>query len=107
MMGGAPCDGCHRAANRIVVRQVAFFAFVVVSGVASAAGGVEFMAGADISALQVLEGRGAVYRNNGVAGDAIEILRDEGANWFRLRLFVNPNPATDPFVANNLSYTIA
>ena len=33
---------------------------------------------------------GAVYRDNGQAGDAIEILRDHGVNWFRLRLFVNP-----------------
>lgn len=67
----------------------------------------EFMAGADISALEVLEDHGATYRDNGVAGNAIDILHDHGMNWFRLRLFVNPNSATDPFVVNDLNYTIA
>jgi arabinogalactan endo-1,4-beta-galactosidase len=67
----------------------------------------EFMAGADISALTVHEQRGAIYRDAGTPGGAIDILRDHGVNWFRLRLFVNPNPASDPFVANDLNYTIA
>ena len=66
-----------------------------------------FMAGADISALPVLENRGAVYRDGGQALPVIDILRDHGVNWFRLRLFVNPNPAGDAFVVNNLAYTIA
>ena len=73
----------------------------------------EFMAGADISSLPVHEASGATYRSNGVAGDAIEILRDRGTNWFRLRLFVDPqfennyNGGYDPFVAQDLDYTIA
>jgi arabinogalactan endo-1,4-beta-galactosidase len=65
----------------------------------------DFLAGADISALPVLEANGATYRSDGVAGDAIDILRDSGVNWFRLRLFVNPN-SSDPFVVNDLEYTI-
>ena len=73
----------------------------------------EFMVGADISSLTVHEANGATYRSNGVAGDAIEILRDQGTNWFRLRLFVDPqfennyNGGYDPFVAQDLDYTIA
>src|SRR5215813_569717 len=67
----------------------------------------EFMAGADISSLKVLEDHGATYTDNGVPGNAIDILRDHGVNWFRLRLFVNPNSASDPFVINDLNYTIA
>jgi arabinogalactan endo-1,4-beta-galactosidase len=67
----------------------------------------EFMAGADISSLKVLEDHGATYTDNGVPGNAIDILRDHGVNWFRLRLFVNPNSASDPFVVNDLNYTIA
>jgi arabinogalactan endo-1,4-beta-galactosidase len=67
----------------------------------------EFMAGADISSLQVLENHGATYTDNGVPGSAIDILRAHGVNWFRLRLFVDPNSASDPFVANDLNYTIA
>jgi arabinogalactan endo-1,4-beta-galactosidase len=64
------------------------------------------MAGADISALKVLEDHGAIYRDNGIPGGAIDILRDHGVNWFRLRLFVDPN-SSDPFVSNDLDYTIA
>jgi len=70
------------------------------------AGATPFMAGADISALEVLEDRGAVYRDAGQVGNAIDILRDHGVNWFRLRLFVNPT-GSDPFVVNDLDYTIA
>jgi arabinogalactan endo-1,4-beta-galactosidase len=76
--------------------------FAAVGGANSA----EFMAGADVSALQVLEDQGAVYRDHGVPGGAIDILRDHGVNWFRLRLFVDPN-SSDPFVVNDLDYTIA
>lgn len=67
----------------------------------------EFMAGADISSLKVLEDHGATYTGSGVPGDAIDILHDHGINWFRLRLFVNPNSVSDPFAANDLNYTIA
>lgn len=73
----------------------------------------EFMAGADISSLSVHEYAGATYRQHGIADDAIEILRSQGTNWFRLRLFVDPkfqnnyNGGYDPFVAQDLNYTIA
>jgi arabinogalactan endo-1,4-beta-galactosidase len=71
-----------------------------------------FMAGADISSLPIHEQNGAVYRDNGQAGDAIDLLADHGVHWFRLRLFVNPqfqnnyNGGYDPFVAQDLQYTI-
>jgi arabinogalactan endo-1,4-beta-galactosidase len=65
----------------------------------------DFLAGADISALPVHEANGATYRSDGVTGNAIDILRGSGVNWFRLRLFVNPN-SSDPFVVNDLDYTI-
>jgi arabinogalactan endo-1,4-beta-galactosidase len=92
--------------------RTAVFRHLLLSLIAAAACWVqahaaEFMAGADISALTVHEQRGAIYRDGGIPGDAIDILRDHGTNWFRLRLFVNPNPASDPFVANDLNYTIA
>ncbi|HMO87214.1 MAG TPA: glycosyl hydrolase 53 family protein, partial [Lacipirellulaceae bacterium] len=82
---------------------------VAVAWLAGAAGarGLEFMAGADISALPVLEGNNAVYRANGVAGDVVEMFSDRGVNWFRLRLFVDPSQSSDPFVKNDLDYTLA
>jgi arabinogalactan endo-1,4-beta-galactosidase len=64
----------------------------------------EFMAGVDVSALAALEDHGAVYRNAGQSGDLIEMFADHGVNWFRLRLFVDPNG--QDVVVNDLPYTI-
>ena len=63
------------------------------------------MRGADISALSVLEQKGAVYRVDGQPVDAIKALSDHGVNWFRLRLFVDPK--YEEVVVNDLPYTIA
>lgn len=49
-----------------------------------------YAVGADISWLQSQEDRGTHFSDNGVEGDAIEILRDNGFNYIRLRIFVNP-----------------
>ena len=46
--------------------------------------------GADISFLPQLEARGIKFSDNGVEKDAIEILKDHGFNYIRLRLFVDP-----------------
>lgn len=48
------------------------------------------MIGADISFLPQLESRGMKFYDNGVEGDAIEILKNHGMNYIRLRIFVNP-----------------
>ena len=62
--------------------------------------------GGDVSALARIEQWGGVFRDeNGDAGDALELLRDAGANTFRLRLFVDPNG--QDVVVNDLPYTIA
>jgi arabinogalactan endo-1,4-beta-galactosidase len=100
--------GRKRQSSRFAVmmyRTLLLSAAVIVV-CARPASAAPFMSGADISALTVLENRGAVYRDGGQVLPAIDILRDHGVNWFRLRLFVNPNMAGDPFVANNLAYTI-
>jgi arabinogalactan endo-1,4-beta-galactosidase len=47
--------------------------------------------GADVSSLNKSEALGGVYRTaSGRPGDALEILKDHGLNWIRLRVFVNP-----------------
>jgi beta-galactosidase len=48
------------------------------------------MLGADISFLPQLEDRGLKFKDKGVEKDAIEILKDHGFNYVRLRLFNNP-----------------
>jgi len=64
----------------------------------------EFLIGADISALTVLEEAGAVYRENGEPNDLIAILKNNGFNTIRLRLFVNPDKKGT--VTNDLPYTL-
>lgn len=46
--------------------------------------------GADISFLPELEARGVKFSDKGVQKDAIEILKDHGFNYVRLRIFNNP-----------------
>ena len=60
--------------------------------------------GGDISALEKIEQAGGVFRNNGQPGDAIAILKANGATGFRLRLFVNPNG--QDVQVNDLAYTV-
>lgn len=46
--------------------------------------------GADISFLPELEAKGIKFTDKGVQKDAIEILKDHGFNYIRLRIFNNP-----------------
>ncbi|GGF07565.1 glycoside hydrolase family 53 protein [Hymenobacter cavernae] len=48
------------------------------------------MLGADISFLPQLEARGITFSDKGQTKDAIEILKDHGFNYIRLRIFNNP-----------------
>ncbi|HUF10214.1 MAG TPA: glycosyl hydrolase 53 family protein [Rhodothermales bacterium] len=50
----------------------------------------EFIRGVDVSHLDRLEEHGAVFRDAGVAGDALVILQNHGVNWVRLRLWHSP-----------------
>ena len=74
--------------RRVLSLLVAIFAI----SVAEAQVSVErpYAVGADISWLQSQEARGTVFSDGGVEGDALDILRDNGFNYIRLRLFVNP-----------------
>ena len=49
------------------------------------------MLGADISFLPQLEDRGMKFFDKGIQKDAIEILKDHGFNYIRLRIFNNPS----------------
>lgn len=48
------------------------------------------MIGADISFLPQLEARGMKFYDKGIEKDAIQILKDHGFNYIRLRIFNNP-----------------
>jgi beta-galactosidase len=62
-------------------------------GEATKARPVDKMVGADISFLPQLEDRGIKFSDKGVEKDAIQILKDHGFNYVRLRIF--NDPATD------------
>ena len=49
-----------------------------------------FIKGMDISTLLELEGLGAAYYHNGEKSDFIQILKEHGVNFLRLRLWNDP-----------------
>ena len=51
---------------------------------------VDKMLGADISFLPELEAKGMKFSDKGIEKDAIQILKDHGFNYVRLRIFNNP-----------------
>ena len=63
---------------------------------------LEYAIGADFSFLKAAEDDGTVFRDNKVAKPGLEIFRDHGYNWIRLRLFHSPDR-----LPNDLDYTIA
>jgi len=73
--------------------------------VSGSCGEPSFLVGADVSALATLEAHGAKFRGAENKTDALGILRAEGFNCFRLRLFVAPNG--QEVVTNTLDYTLA
>ncbi len=62
----------------------------------------DYAVGADLSFLAQAEARGTVFKENGQAQPGLQIFRDHGYNWIRLRLFHTPTE-----LPNNLDYTIA
>jgi beta-galactosidase len=52
---------------------------------------VDKMLGADISFLPELEAKGIKFSDKGIQKDAIEILKDHGFNYVRLRIFNDPS----------------
>ena len=75
----------------------------------SAWAGTNFVAGADFSLLSFFESQGVHYRENGVAKDGLQILKNHGINCVRLRLFTSSaaQAAADPYnYINNTNYTV-
>jgi len=62
----------------------------------------EYAIGADVSFLGQSEKHGVVFKDHGTPKPGLEILKDHGYNWVRLRLFHTPAE-----LPNNLDYTIA
>ncbi len=57
----------------------------------------DFLKGGDVSELSYLESKGAKFYDNGVQKDCFQILKDNGFNIVRLRLYNDPgNPSYSP-----------
>lgn len=69
---------------------------------ASLAHAADYAIGADLSFLKQAEDQGKVFRDNNQPLPGLEIFRNHGYNWIRLRLFHTPTQ-----LPNNLPYTIA
>ncbi|MBP8303715.1 MAG: glycosyl hydrolase 53 family protein [Phycisphaerae bacterium] len=62
----------------------------------------EYAMGADLSFLKQAEDLGTVFKDANEAKPGLQIFKDHGYNWIRLRLFHTPTQ-----LPNNLDYTIA
>jgi arabinogalactan endo-1,4-beta-galactosidase len=64
----------------------------------------DFAFGADLSFLKQAEDRGKIFKDGTNALPGLQLFRNHGYNWVRLRLFVEPVSNNLP---NNLAYTLA
>ena len=62
----------------------------------------DYAIGADLSFLKQTEERGTVFKEGGQAKPGLQIFKEHGYNWIRLRLFHTPTQ-----LPNNLPYTLA
>lgn len=78
---------------------ILIFCFIILTAKISAQ---EYAIGADLSFLKSAEDRGFQFKENGEVKPGLEIFKEHGYNWIRLRLFHMPTE-----LPNNLEYTIA
>ena len=90
------------AAGFLITRWCTLSGLMLLMGLASGARAGDYAIGADLSFLKQAEERGTVFREDGQAKPGLEIFKDHGYNWIRLRLFHTPTQ-----LPNNLDYTIA
>ncbi|HET6177177.1 MAG TPA: glycosyl hydrolase 53 family protein [Candidatus Sulfotelmatobacter sp.] len=74
---------------------------LLLSGVLTDVQASDYAIGADVSFLKAAEDGGKAFKDNGQVKPGLEIFKDHGYNWVRLRLF---NAPTD--LPNNLEYTV-
>ena len=79
-------------------------AALAIPGWLRAAEHTDYAFGADLSFLKQIEDRGAKFKDGGVEKPGLEIFRDHGYNWIRLRICVEPVSHGLP---NDLKYTLA
>jgi len=85
-------------------KDLAFILLLFVALVALPHSGyaLDYAIGADLSFLKQAEDRGVLFKESDEVKPGLQIFRDHGYNWIRLRLFHTPTR-----LPNNLEYTIA
>jgi arabinogalactan endo-1,4-beta-galactosidase len=61
----------------------------------------EYSIGADLSFMKQAEDSGYIFKENGVAKPGLQLFKDHGYNWIRLRIFHTPTE-----LPNDLAYTL-
>lgn len=85
----------------IAFRVVVLYAWLA-SSAATGCAAAEYAIGADLSFLKQAEDQGTVFKEKGQPKPGLQIFKDHGYNWIRLRLFHSPSR-----LPNNLEYTIS
>ncbi len=85
---------------RVKLVVVALFALLLVT--AERSYGQDYAIGADVSFLGQAEQQGVVFKDRGQAKPGLQILKDHGYTWIRLRLFHTPTS-----LPNDLAYSIS
>jgi arabinogalactan endo-1,4-beta-galactosidase len=91
-------DVPHRLREAIDALLALVIAFMALTSARAA----DYAVGADLSFLKQVEERGTVFKDAGQAKPGIQIFRDHGYNWIRLRLFHTPTR-----LPNDLAYTLS
>jgi arabinogalactan endo-1,4-beta-galactosidase len=85
------------------IESLALCAFASLAAMSfSSAPAAEYAIGADLSFLKQAEDRGVIFKDGTNARPGLQIFKDHGYNWIRLRLFHSPTN-----LPNNLDYTVA
>jgi arabinogalactan endo-1,4-beta-galactosidase len=90
--------------NKIMAQKVVSFFVILffVSLCPTSLYALDYAIGADLSFLKQAEDRGTIFKDNNEPKPGLEIFKNHGYNWIRLRLFHTPTS-----LPNNLEYTIA
>ncbi len=88
--------------NKASLSVIVIVWVVVQASVCGLTCATDYAIGADLSFLKQAEERGVVFKDNGQGKPGLQIFKEHGYNWIRLRLFHTPTR-----LPNNLEYTIA
>ncbi len=82
--------------------RIILIAFVVQVSLTDVVFAADYAVGADLSFLKQAEEAGIAFKDNGQVKPGLQLFKDHGYNWIRLRLFHTPTR-----LPNDLEYTIA